>query len=266
MMRWQPLARRINDKLIATGEIETTQLSDLVDFSSHADGLALFRAWYRIIAARGAGIGWNKEWQKSELIGWYGSVTTTQSFEAIALEIEDDETGYKTVRSWLNSVFNPGDKHEPAVNDEDGKMLLMQFGISTQMIEKNSNARRLLQKLNLDQRELPVVERWRWSKNRGLGYLSNDGRIQVSLEMVWARAVESAISVHNKMTEDLRDFLAAVEPDERETLLENIGQDDAFSALINKLNFYGLAEHLNDRIRFRVSPGDFPKLALSLWW
>ena len=265
-MRWQPLARRINDKLIATGEVETTQLSDLVDFSSRADGLALFRAWYRIIAVRGAGIGWNKEWQDRDLVGWYGTVTTIKSLDAVALEIEENEARCETFRQWLNSVLNPAKHTNREIDAEGSKRLLMQFGISSEMIEENGPARRLLQKLNLDQRERPVVERWRWSNSRGLGYLTNNGRIQVSREMVWVRAIESAISVQNKMTDDVRDFLEAIDPEERETLLENNGQDDAFTALIDKLNFYGFAELLDDTVRFRVAPGVFPRLALSLWW
>ncbi len=264
-MRWQPVARRINDKLIETGGIEKTQFSDLVDFSSHADGAALFRAWYRIIASRGAGLGWNKEWQDTDLVGWYGTTTTIQSLDAVALEIESDELLCENLRRWLNSVFNPEKLTSPDNDFEKSKILLVQFGIDSESIEKSAPAKRLLQKLNLHQRERPVIERWHWSQSQGLGYLTNNGRITVSREMVWARAVECALSIHNKMTDNVRDFLEAVDSDERETFLDTDMQGEAFAVLVAKLKFYGLAERLSNCIRFKVKPGDFPKLALSLW-
>ena len=132
-------------------------------------------------------------------------------------------------------------------------------------IEFDKSKLRLLQRLNLDQRDKPSIERWRWSKNNGLGYTTDDGRFQITLDLVWARAIEAGLKSSNGLSAALRTFLSSLNKENKETLIESDQEDAGLNSCIEKLVFYGFAHRMIDCVRFSVPPGSFPDNAIQLW-
>lgn len=89
---------------------------------------------------------------------------------------------------------------------------------------------KLLQRINWNQRERPFIEKWKWSKKRGLACLSNDGRINVHYKLPIIRAFHYWMSSCHKdgmdMSEKQTSVLYALSKENRS---EEFSLDTVFS-------------------------------------
>ena len=208
--------------------------------------------------------GWNKVWCDRTLHGWYGAHTFQLPLRAVALELEAERMTWDAIRATLTS--RQGFKAEEMVftTDEAATDCLSEFGLTA--AEFNSTAARLLlQRLNLDTREEPFVERWRWSVNSGLALLSDGGRIQIRPEIAWARALETVVKKTGGFDTNLISLLRGVNPNETTIELQNNNDSTGWKPVGDKLQFYGLGRQIAGQFLLSTAAGEFPRVAAELW-
>ncbi len=144
--------------------------------------------------------------------------------------------------------------------------MLGSLGIDASQRIRDKDRMRLLQRLNLDQRDLPFIEQWKWNSSTGTATLSDGGRIDVKPEVIWTNAVEKALASGKGFDPQLVNFLNSIDPENLETPLVELPERS--EALINVLDYLEqchFARVMFDRIRFRAKVGDFPRKLLVLF-
>ncbi len=262
-MRWRPLANAVITALTAENALNPREIGELREKIRTGDGVGAFRIAYHIMAGRGRPVGWNKIWNRSDLIGWYGQVRTVEPLRFAALEIEADPRG-EEFRLRLNGIYR-GETPSPSEQTLEEKEWADAFNLSFSSVHLNDATLRLLRRLNLNRRERPAIEHWRWSNGCGIAYLSNGDRIQIRRELVWTRAVEAGLHRVGAMSPGIKGFLASIEPESREAKVLSSDVERPLTRLIRKLELFGFAERLIDGVRFRTPPGNFPRIAVKLW-
>lgn len=261
-MKWQSVAREIVSNLESRNVIDVPSKNQSLELIASNNPEEAFRTVYQNVIPEWK-IGWNKIWRGNDFIGWYGSTLTIQPLRAVAFEIESGSDGGETVRNYLSRLY----KNTDSTNADKIQIdQLAEYGFEPGNTDFDTSKLHLLQRLNLNQHDMPVTERWRWSKNNGLGYTTDDGRFQVTRDLVWARAIEAGIKSANGISNPLRNFLQGLSNDNREVLLEDSCEDDAgLKMCLEKLVFYGFAHLMIRSVRFSGFPGNFPQNAIQLW-
>lgn len=264
-MRWQPLARVIVEGLVESGQLGDESYNLIRQNINAGNCIDAFRLTFKEMVAQNRSVGWNKVWQDGSLAGWYGPVTTIQTVRAATIELGSDETKCEAFRRWLNDQYHNDSGVDP--ESVDGFIIdyLNDFRLSCSLIKVDEATTRFLRRLNTDRRDQPIVERWHWSGSNGLAYLTNDARLQVTRETLWARAIETGLHLHDRLTGGVIRFLTGIDPDSLESPVPQNEVDEALIELLTKLDFYRFAHRLVDRVRFRINPGNFPSVALTLW-
>ncbi|MDP8227911.1 MAG: hypothetical protein P9M15_00495 [Candidatus Electryoneaceae bacterium] len=214
------------------------EVTDAVRFLNEGHSVQAFRSIQQMVGSA-ISVGWNKLWIGSDLYGWYGSQVTVQPLRTLALEIEADETTWDKCRQ-----------------------LLTHNKVNRLLLELGGGGTKLLQRLNLDRREKPFIERWRWSGNTGLAMLSDGGRFQIKRELVWARTIEASLDQNGQLGRSVGELLEHIDHEKRTIMCKF---DGATADFVRIIRWYGLGRHQVDRMSLAVSAGDFPRLALDLW-
>lgn len=233
------MAQQILERLLSKEELTNRpEVADAVRLLDEGHSVQAFRSIQRMVGSEISG-GWNKLWIGSDLYGWYGSLITVQPLRTIALEIEADDV----------------------VWDECCR-LLTHNKVNRLLLELGDGGTKLLQRLNLDRREQPFIERWKWSGNTGLAMLSDGGRFQIKRELVWARAIESSLDRYGRLDGSIRELLKHIDHNSKEVVYEF---DDTTTDFVRILAWYGLGRCWVDRMMLAVPAGDFMRVALELW-
>lgn len=247
-MRLKPFAIEIISDLHQLGFLETGLYSDIRSSIPSDNPSRIFNRVYFDLHRRGWSVGWNKTWRGGVLLAWYGAIVTSMPMRAAAIEFRN---------------FDNPDLDHFALADHGNSGDTVEF--SNRYAEEKAGARtNLLRRINLDQREQPFVERWHWSERVGSAVLSDEGRFQVSRELVWSRAIEHGLVRGQGISAVLRKFLQDLDRDEPESSFPT-ETDACLLSCLKCLEFYGFAKKMGDRIRFARNPGCFPELALELW-
>lgn len=181
-MRWRVLAQAAEAKLRARGALTPASTRDFVAALNAGDAARAFRSLHRA-AARHALWGWNKFWDDRGVTAWLGSLAVRHPLRCVALELSADSARSHRVRITLA-------QGRPADSDD---LILKHLGLTSEFDPDGGARRILLRRLNLDTREQPLVERWRWSSSAGLALLSDGGRFQISPGAVWLRLAELSL-------------------------------------------------------------------------
>lgn len=241
---------------------ESAEANALVSRGQAADAFHFVR---HICFSKGYSVGWNKVWDGPVVHCWYGTLALDLPLRAIAWEIESDAVAWEAARALLQR-WSFGEHPEPQSSAEQTvRSSLDDLGIILTSGDFVAAARRLLQRLNLDTREQPFVERWRWSENSGLAMLSDGGRFHIRSEVVWARAVETAIGVTGRISENLKAILRDIDSKRTSIVLSNEETHTEWAPVCDILQFYGFGRRLSDEMLLSAPAGDFPRLAVELW-
>jgi hypothetical protein len=262
-MRWQSVAQEVISNLESRNIIDLPSKNQSLELVSGCNPEEAFRTVYQDVIPEWR-IGWNKIWRGNDLIGWYGSTLTIQPLRAVAFEIESKSDAGDEVRNYLSKLYKTTGSIYTGVEKVQNSQLA-EYGFEPAKTDFNTSKLHLLQRLNLNQRDKPGIERWRWSKNNGLGYTTDDGRFQVTRDLVWARAIETGINSANGMSNPLREFLLGLSNENREALLEDVPDDVGLESCLEKLVFYGFAHLMIGSVRFSGFPGKFPQNAVQIW-
>jgi len=308
-MKWQTAAEKVLQALTESRWLGRREAGGVQELVAARKAVEAFRAAYSILTRRGWRVGWNKFWQGSDLLSWYGDLALCQPLRHVAHEIENialqGEEARKRLTAlrhgWLSSIpatrsriplnlvfdvdehttaYNLSAKSCPdfrriqtpllydtsaADNAQQTEALLECYGFAPSSLRQTRDYLRLLQRLNLDLRERPIVERWRWTKGCGMAYLSDEGRFQIKPALAWARGIEETLLRWGEMSKLMTAFLGGVDAEALESPLPKEPLDPGLETLLKGLQSVDFIQCRCDRVRFTAPPGGFPTLALQLW-
>lgn len=254
---------RVGERLAERAPLTAAERPPFLDaISSGEPEIAFGRARSTAFRA-GIRVGWNKFWTGRVLNGWYGRVVTVEPLRLAALEIEADEPLAAEIRDCLMKQW----RGESAAFSPAADCRLRALGLSFGEGRLSAAATALLQRLNLDCREWPIAQRWRWSERAGVALLSDGGREQIKPELAWARAIEEALSKEGALPDDLAAVLCNVEPEADLLLLPTDPANrltPAAEALVARLEFFGLARRWTGGVKLRMPIGSSPGILIAL--
>lgn len=207
--------------------------------------------------------GWNKFWDGTTLVNWYGKIVLTESISSICIGINNLLDKDSILRNYLNlkhqkKMISQGSIQEIVLD------LIFHCGFENDEVYTNAVMLKFLQRLNLYHSKKTNFEHWHWKGTTGNVVLSNNGRCQVSRELVWAKSIEYGLLLNRHPSNHLLRFLKLIDPAKREVELE-LKKDDCLIACLKSLQFYGFAKVLQDRVQFALAPGLFPNMFMKLW-
>lgn len=236
-MRWQAAAREVIGNLQKLGKLQENDTS--ADLPS--DGTAAWQKIKKAVTSIGGQpvVGWNKVWVGRELIGWWGELVTVESLRLATLEIESHPETCGCIREYLMGKW----RQEPALQlDSIDVRLLAELGIppGSGVLTKPEAA--LLERLNLDQRDQPFIERWRWMKSSGFGTLSDGGRIAPKPVLAWSRAIEAALDERGIMDGNIDEGWRKLQAGDTLLSLPSRLSKSVKERLIARLEFFGFGK------------------------
>jgi hypothetical protein len=210
--------------------------------------------------------GWNKFWAGGILHGWWGDFVTEMPIRLAALEIAADRGLKDVLVSGLTDLYQisitQNEANSSATSVTDRRDCFTSFA-KTHLVGRfapgggskiSPAGLALLRRLNLDTRDQPVIERWRWSASAGVAYLSDGGRCTVKPEAVWAAAVECSMDDGGRLPDNILEMLART--DQTTELLE-LDDSAPAKAMRSALSFYGLGRNWIGGIKLTLSPCDW---------
>ncbi len=291
-MKASSLAKQIYQRLVDDGMLSSPHIQSRGGIKGGV--LSQYDEIRNSVIKSGNALGWNKLWHGSDLYGWYGTIAPVQPLRAIAFEIEADPLIWRVCRERLTEmelgksgthiICHSGLDQEPTDskelldsrlhgnNDDVDKELLDSGFRQNDRIENYQNDKlkidrllmglgcrngnlKLLHRLNLDCRDRPFVERWKWSGGNGLAFLSDGGRFQVTRELVWARAMEVTMDSNGQVPDSVMKLLSSIQPEDREIIVPE--SDYQIDKLISYLELYGFGKRLSDKVGLRSVVGQF---------
>ncbi len=254
-MKWQTVARCIIDRLSQANNFSPSERDYAQELWLCNDAERLF-SWLRGKAIENENIfGWNKIWSGGNLYSWWGRVVTIEPLRLVALELSagDDDL----IRNILQSVYNG-----QAIGFYEQVRELAEFSVEL-TAPLSAEGLSLLQRLNLDCRERPFIERWHWAGDNGMAYLSDGGRLQITQTLAWTRALETIIDEKGFIDEDIiqtiimhqNNSLDIIVPSTQVYLVEKLGE---------KLSFFGIGRAFIDGLRLAVPLNDSVRRVVKL--
>ncbi len=264
-MRWKPIASAVIDRLCSSHLIDTSQAAELRSLVYNGHAITAFQRLQTLMSKAGWSGGWNKILRGKSLYGWYGSTIAIFPLRFIALEIETNAELWESCSQFLTALYNGQEQPSSAGLHPKASRMIQGLGVNLKGKSLDRLGVELLHRLNLDRRELPLIERMHWSGDACTTILSDGGRLQVTRESVWARAIESGIGTDGRIDPQLCTLLTGVNADQTEIVLPPDEMSEGTAACINCLWMYRLAKVEVDRICFSIPMGEFPALALEIW-
>ncbi len=264
-MKWKPIASVVIDRLCASRLVDTSQAAELRSLVFNGEAATAFRRLQKLMTEAGWSVGWNKILRGRSLYGWYGSTIAILPLRFVALEIETNVELWESCSQLLMALYNHrGQPSSEGLHPETSR-LIQALGVNMKSKNLDRLGVELLRRLNLDHRELPLIERIHWSGDACTTILSDGGRLQVTRGLVWARAIESGIGTDGRIDPQLRVLLTGVNAEQTEIALPKEKVEEGTAACLNCLRMYRMAKVEVERICFSIPVGEFPALALEIW-
>jgi len=250
-MRYQVAAGEVVRRLVTRNLLQPKQAAEVRALVEADEAGQAFRACRAALTK--VPFGWNKFWEGTTLYGWYGETVSAEPLRLAALEVEADVQTADEVRRYLTERYEGKNPEQPT----DGTArLLGELGITLSAWKLGSADLNLLRKLNLDQREQPFIERWRWSGGSGYATLSDEGRLQIKPELVWTRAIEGAMDESGVLPEEIGAALASFDAESRFMALHLCS---AAERMIEKMAFFGFGERWEGGVNLVSTAGNIPR-------
>lgn len=267
-MKWRPIASDVINRLQSLSLIDSKRLSELNGLINSGKPIKAFTVLRRWMAETDWAVGWNKIICKGVIYGWYGHLVTVHPLRLAAVEIESNPVQWEICRQILIDLWQKRKTVSYKKEDVEAIRLLQELGVNPHCGKLDGQGIELMHRLNLDRREMPVIERWRWSGSTGQAFFSDGGRHQVSRDTVWLRSIEAGINSDGNLDPEMRDFLDAIDQSQLETLLPDNRHYSMGSKLwkcLTRLELYRLAKRETDRVLFSIKIGEIAATALKLW-
>jgi len=259
--RWPEAFRLIINRLLALRRLTPQQADSLLGMLPRLSPIQIKDAVYRELGS--VPPDWNKVWIQDELVGWYGRITTALPLRLLTILFRSEPEA-ELVRNLANRIFVPEGSNLQDSREVLGKHLgnyaLEPFS------DQNRNFLKFLQRLNLDQRELPVIDKWRWSRQGGTAWVSDGGRLVITLETAWAWAVESSLNQYPEESGSILEFLRSLKPQAPECFIPSTLRSDSVNSLIDRLVSFDLASDFGETLSWRGFPGLFPQEGAEYIW
>jgi len=257
-LKIDPLVRQILAKLHNNNQIENSVYNSTVELIQAKRYSSTYNHLTQHLSLSYP-LGWNKIWSGQTLSIWFGGFVFRHSLRLIALEIEAVPKLCAKLRNYLTGKFYENG------NELEDKMenFLSMFGLASVGSKITQQQLLLLHRLNADQREQPLIERWQWSRESGIANLSDDGKEQVSLDLVWLRAVENALYQDYSHYDEIIDFISKINPDQS-TIALQLDICEGVSECLNTLQLYGLGHKQGSTFQLRIPAGEFPAIFNSI--
>ena len=264
-MRWKPIASAVIDRLCSSHLIDTSQAVELRSLVNIGEAITAFRQLQELMSKAGWSVGWNKILRGKSLYGWYGSTIAILPLRFVTLEIETDAELWESCSQLLMAFYNGQEQPSSKGFHPETSRLIQGLGVNLKGKSLDRLGVELLHRLNLDRRELPLIERIHWSGDACTTILSDGGRLQVTRGSVWARAIESGIGADGRIDPQLGALLTGVDVVQTEITLPQDEISAGTDACLSRLRMYRLAKVEIDRICLSIPLGEFPALALEIW-
>lgn len=196
--------------------------------------------------------GWNRLWEGPTVYSWYGSVVTSFSLRLVAMEWWAFVPQAYQARCQLNSLLNQ--ETDLSTIPPPIVHFLRDWGIIRE-VKTGKPLRNFVRRINFDTRELPFIERWKWSGEWGWAYLSDEDMVQVSLTAAWARSLEPLLNPCQSLSSP---FLSTLSPigrtssrnDGSPVVIIPITSDEKMWA--RRVVFYGLGEFWDEGVHLLI--------------
>jgi len=237
---WQEAALTILDREVKREVISTDQRTALKASIRAGKSDLIFP---QIRELTGGSKGWNKIWAGNVLYGWWGDIVTSEPIRLAAIEAFRDEDVGEELLGFLMGRWNnsAGGELSPKLDS-----LRRELGLGTGTERLSPAEIRYLQRINLDHGKGILIEKWRWSKQAGVAFLSDDGRETVRPEIACSRAIEVLTTPEGIFPDVWRQRLSQLEDGQEEFLIDNLGDCDKFAAI---LEFWGLAQRWSGGVK-----------------
>jgi len=263
--RWKRIAEQVIRRRINSGIVNEGPARESLELVAGGDAVGAFRLLWKIHRTAGRPAGWNKVWTPGGITGWYGPTVTHQPLRAAASEVEADPAFCNELRAYLMACWGVESPELAAEPSPPARNLLRELDIEPGSAGLSGEGLQFLRRLNLDRRELPLIERWRWATSAGLAILSDGARTVGGRDTVWARAIDAELTAAGGLSEPLKEYLRRAEPGAVELFLPNAPPARGPSTFWGRMEFYGYGRLVGDRLVLSVPAGKFPALALKLW-
>ncbi len=233
-MNWQEAAVAIVDKTVKQNFISEALRSELKQSFRFQNAVQAFEIVRKELAH--IGCGWNKVWAGNALFGWWGETVTSEPIRLVAIEISRNEALLDEIRGFLQSRW---DCLDGVRLSSEADRLCREMGIGTSFIRLTPAELRLLQRINLDYGKTIRIEKWRWSRQAGVAYLSDDGRETVRPELVAVRAIDAIREDDGTVSKDWQEALSRIDGKQEVFQIEGLSGHDRF---IETMEFWGLGQ------------------------
>jgi len=244
----ESIAKQIINHLGNAKLVPEAMIGLLLDLVQAGQTVPAYRLMVGTVQKGGKPYGWNSVWVGNDLYSWFGSVVTSLPLRLAACELSAGDS-----RTVLTNYLQMG---ESFPDNPTGRVLKELGG--------ESGALKLLQRLNLDCRELPHIERWHWSGRNGMAYLSDGNRVQINQEVVWGRAITGTITSDGVIPSEVLLFLA-VAKSTQEVIIPELMVEPSVVKLIERLAWYGICRRECDGVTLLIPTGEIVANSDGLW-
>ncbi len=265
-MNWQEAARAILDRAVKQGIITSDHRSELkgvigkgnaIQASQYLRHLSDLQYCRHLSAVPVPG--WNKVWAGNTLIGWWGEIVTEEPIRLVAIELTRYENVGEEIRQFLMARWN--DSTESVLTPE-AKNLCRELGLGTESGRLSQPELRFLQRVNLDRHENVIVEKWGWSKQAGVAFLSDGGRETIRPELACSKAIESISSEDGKIPDEWRLRLSGFQKNDECLEVADLPQ---YVQFITTIEYWGLGQAWSGGVKLFLPAQEWlKKLAAEL--
>lgn len=249
-MIWQEAALTILDREVKRGTISFDQRSALKAGIREGKSDQIF---FQIREILGGLKGWNKVWAGNVLYGWWGDIVTSEPIRLAVIEAFRAEDVGEELLEFLMSRWNNSTRGNLS---HELEKLRRELGLGNASERLSPAELRFLQRLNLDHGKSVLIENWRWSKQAGVAFLSDNGRETIRPEFACSRAIEALTGLEGNFPEDWRQALSRMEDSQEEFLTDNLGDCDKFAST---LEFWGIAQRWSGGVKLSTPTAEWLK-------
>jgi len=230
-VNWWEASLTILDREVKQGRCSSERRDELKVALRHltpGEGYACLR---RELAGRP---GWNKFRAGTSLYGWWDEILTVEPVRMASIDLLQEP---KSAARILHNLLIRWQVETENVITASSDKLCRDFGLECDSGILSPAELRFLRRLNLDSNASIYIEKWRWSSQMGVAFLSDDGREGVKPELACSRIIESVTSEDGTLQNGWRERLLDLADDQSEVDLSGLSNSDRF---IKSLEFWGI--------------------------
>jgi len=250
-LKRQIAAREILKRLVSHELLPSkaaAEIRAIVDLDDSSQAFQLCRKWIEPTP-----VGWNKFWEGGTLYGWFGDFVSAEPLRLVALEITSDSISADEIR---RDLFERWEGKDPGPLSHQATRILAELAVTVAKGKLAKTDLNLLRRLNLDQRDQPFIERWRWSGGSGYATLSDEGRFQIKPALVWSRGIEAALDEGGQIPLNVAEALLAADPEADFLALPHCAASEKF---IERLIFFGSGKRWVGGVSLASPLGTIPR-------